>query len=879
MTLRHSFSDPIPTRELQHGGLRHQFFSAEDTLGPDFQRWPVVLRLLAENVARCAAPEDQTAMLTGLRDWVTTGSSEAEVHYLPGRLLMHDTTSTPALVDIAAMRDAVAAEGKDPELLNPLLPVEVSVDHSLAVESYATPDAARENIRHEIRRNRERYRFLKWASTSMDNIHINPPGTGIMHTINLEQLATVVTTEERNGTLLATPDMMLGTDSHTPMINGLGVLGWGVGGLEAETVMFGMPTTLKIPEVVGVHLEGQLPPGVLATDLALLVTHELRKLGVTGEFVEFYGPGVSELSVGDRAVIANMAPEYGATTGYFPIDKAVLDYLMSTGRSAAQCELVETYAQAAGLWFEPAATPVFSREISIDLSTLTPSAAGPRRPQDRLELSAIPGTLKAEGPAPARPAAFEGQLPEYPVALASITSCTNTSDPRLLITAGLLARNARQRGLEPAPWVKTSLAPGSPAARSYLSRSGLAEDLSAVGFDIVGFGCATCIGNSGPLPSTIEEVRSEGSSRPVAMLSGNRNFPGRVHPDLEFGFLMSPPLVIAYALAGDASRNLATEPVAVERSGEPVFLTDLWPSAEEIDAAMTEALDPEDFHRDFQAAGQSRLWDSIETPVGPLFPWDDNSTILRPPPFAAARAASLLKRIEAHPLLVLGDDITTDHISPASAVPQDSFIADFLVERGEPRDDLNVFASRRGNWEVMVRGAYYAKSVHNHLAPDAGTAMTTYGPTGEIMPIWDASQRYREQGIPVVVIAGERYGMGSSRDWAAKVQQLLGVGVVLAASFERIHRSNLIGMGILPLIVPAETRERLRSVQADSTIVIDVDLNNLVPRDTISVSVRGRESGEEEWSFDAKAGVETGMDVELLKSGGVIPKILDSLLN
>lgn len=876
MAPQKGISSPVSTRVLHHDDKCYRYFSAADTLGPEFHRWPVVLRLLAENVARCAAPEDQPAMLSGLREWTTTCSSEEEVHYLPGRLLMHDTTSTPALVDIAAMRDTVATAGEDPERLNPLLPVEVSIDHSLAVESYATPDAARENIRHEIRRNRERYRFLKWASASMDNIHINPPGTGIMHTINLEQLATVVTTEERDGQLLAIPDMMLGTDSHTPMINGLGVLGWGVGGLEAETVMFGLPTTLKIPDVVGVRLEGQLPPGVLATDLALSVTQELRRFGVTGEFVEFYGPGVSHLSVGDRAVIANMAPEYGATTGYFPIDEAVLDYLRSTGRSAEHRELVEAYARAAGLWFDPGATPLFSREISINLSTLTPGVAGPRRPQDRIELSAVPDALRAEGPAPARTAAPDVQLPEYPVALASITSCTNTSDPRLLITAGLLARKARQHGLEPAPWVKTSLAPGSPAARSYLSRSGLAADLSAVGFDIVGFGCTTCIGNSGALPDSIEEARRAGSSRPVAMLSGNRNFPGRVHPDLEFGFLMSPPLVIAYALAGDASRNLAVEPMAVTAAGEAVFLTDLWPSAEEVDEVLAAAIDPEDFRRDFQEATRNRLWESIETPVGPLFPWDEESTILRPPPFAAADAASPLTHIEAHPLLVLGDDITTDHISPASAIPGDSFIADFLVERGESREDLNVFASRRGNWEVMVRGAYYAKSVRNHLAPDAGTAMTTYGPTGETMSVWEASQRYRAQDIPVVVIAGERYGMGSSRDWAAKVQQLLGVRVVLAASFERIHRSNLIGMGILPLITPPDVQEQLRAVPADSRIVIDVDLEALLPRDTVPVSVH---QGRSEWSFAATAGVETGMDIELLRSGGVIPKILDTILN
>lgn len=864
-----------PTRSLDYLGTDYSYFHAADTLGTDFERWPVVLRLLAENVARCAAQEDRAEMLQGLRSWISHQTSEREIHYLPGRLLMHDTTSTPALVDMAAMRDVIAAEGKDPELLNPLLPVEVSIDHSLAVESYANPNAARENIQHEIRRNKERYRFLKWAAASMDNIHINPPGTGIMHTINLEQLATVATFDERDGKKFIAPDMMLGTDSHTPMINGLGVLGWGVGGLEAETVMFGMPTTLKIPDVVGVYLEGTLPPGVLATDLALVVTQELRKIGVTGEFVEFYGPGVSTLSVGDRAVIANMAPEYGATTGYFPIDNAVISYLKSTGRSAEQQELVETYAQASGLWFNPEASPLFSRTISIDLSTLTPSVAGPRRPQDRIDLGGIPEALEKEGPAPQRAATTEWTLPEYPVALASITSCTNTTDPRLLITAGLLARKARQRGLTPAPWVKTSLAPGSPAAQSYLTRSHLAEDLSAVGFDIVGFGCATCIGNSGALPDAIEQVRSEGSSRPVAMLSGNRNFPGRVHPDLEFGFLMSPPLVVAYALAGDAYKDISTEPIAVDSAGKEVFLRDLWPSPEEVDQVLDHAIDPEDFHRDFQQASRSRLWESIDAPTSALFPWDQDSTTLRPPPFAARKSTESEKLLEAYPLAVLGDDVTTDHISPASAIPQDSFIADFLVERGEKRDDLNVFASRRGNWEVMVRGAYYAKSVRNNLALDTGTAMTTFGPTLEIMSIWDAAQKYKEKNQAVVIVAGERYGMGSSRDWAAKVQQLLGVRAVLASSFERIHRSNLIGMGILPLVVPAEIQEQLRSIEANSRILINNDLDVLVPRGEVSVTV---EQPDSTWSFIATAGVETGMDVDLLRSGGVIPKILDSIL-
>lgn len=868
----------ITSRTFEIDGLSHRLVTAEDSLGTDYRRWPMVLRLLAENVARCADEADRPKMLAALRGWINGHGSDAEIHYSPGRLLMHDTTSTPALVDMAAMRDALAADGVDPEILSPQLPVEISVDHSLAVESYASPDSAFRNIQLEIRRNRERYRFLKWASQAMDNIHINPPGTGIMHTINLEQLATVVTTEERDGQPWVLPDMMLGTDSHTPMINGLGVLGWGVGGLEAETVMFGMPTTLKIPDVVGVRLAGQLRPGVLATDLALVITHELRKIGVTGEFVEFFGPGVAGLTVGDRSVIANMAPEYGATTGFFPVDEAAIDYLAMTGRSLEQQDLVRRYCREAGYWFEPEVSPEYSRTITIDLSSLAPGAAGPRRPQDRLTLAEIPTALHAEGGASRRPkpeGSGQLELPEYPVALASITSCTNTSDPRLIITAGLLARRAREFGLEPAPWVKTSLAPGSPAAVSYLSRSGLDEDLSAVGFDIVGFGCATCIGNSGPLPVEIETARQAEIARPVAVLSGNRNFPGRVHPDLEFGFLMSPPLVIAYALAGDAAIDLDREPVGKGRDGQEIHLADLWPSVEEVDRMIAAAIDPADFARDFRSASENQLWEKIDAPAGPQFPWDPESTILRPPPFAAPGGVSLLGEISAHPLLVLGDDITTDHISPASAIPRDSFVADFLVERGEDRDDLNVFASRRGNWEVMARGAYYAKSVRNELAPEAGVAMTTHGPSGEVMRIWDAAQRYRDEGKPVVVVAGDRYGMGSSRDWAAKVQQLLGVRVVLAASFERIHRSNLIGMGILPLVVPASVRQQLQGISAEAVITVDAEPANLTPRCQVSVSVR-EPAGQ--WDFHAEAGIETGMEVELLQSGGVIPKILNSVL-
>ena len=857
---------------LTNLSINGEVLQAVDTasaFGADYERLPMVLRLLAENVARNMTGREGEQAMGALRRWLDTGTSNAEIEFLPTRVLMHDTTSTPALIDIAAMRDTLAERGADPMALNPLLRVDVSIDHSLAVEEYGRADAAARNIKHEIRRNRERYQFLKWASKAMNDVHINPPGTGIMHTINLEQLATVVTSIEKDGTRWAVPDMMLGTDSHTPMINGLGVLGWGIGGLEAETVMFGMPATLRIPDVVGVRLTGKLQAGTLATDLALTITHRLREVGVTGEFVEFFGPGVSTLTVGERAVVANMAPEYGATTGYFPIDQHVLEYLTDTGRSLEQTRLVEAYARQAGLWFDPDAAPVYTRVIEVDLSAVAMHAAGPRRPQDLLPVGGIRNALEQE----ARPdRAGAGPLPEFPVALAAITSCTNTSDPRLLIAAGLLARKARQRGLAVPEWVKTSLAPGSPAAASYLKRAGLMEDLSSVGFDIVGFGCTTCIGNPGPLPPSIARALADGESAPVAILSGNRNFPGRVHPEVELGFIMSPPLVVAFALAGDAKRDLSTEPLQHLDDGTPVYLNELWPTREEIDALVVKANDPLDFRRDFAIATRDPQWRRVEAPEGAQFPWDPTSTILRRPPFAAMSEGSLLGSFTAYPLLVLGDDITTDHISPASAIPPNSDVADFLVERGEDRADLNVFASRRGNWEIMVRGAFHNKSVKNLLHPEAPVAQTIHSPSGETMPIWDAAQRYRAEGESVVMIAGERYGMGSSRDWAAKAQRLLGVRTVIAASFERIHRSNLIGMGILPLVMPAEMRETLSSLRQGDRIAVDAFVDKIRPRAEIPVRIV-REDGSEE-AFSATAAVETGLECDLLAVGGVIPMIL-----
>ena len=821
-------------------------------LGAGVARLPVALRILLENVARTQSGAQREASIAAILEWERHGTSEAEIEVQPVRVLMHDTTSTPALVDIAAMRDSLAEHGLDPASLNPVLPVDVSVDHSLAVEAYARPDAAKLNIAHELRRNAERYRFLRWASKSLAGVRIHPPGTGIMHTINLEQLATVVTTEMRGGERWVVPDLMIGTDSHTPMVNGIGVLGWGVGGLEAQTVMFGMPVTLRIPDVIGVKLSGRLAPGALATDIALTVTQRLREIGVSGEFVEFFGPGVSTLTAGDRSVVANMAPEYGASTGYFPIDAATLEYLRATGRDEAAIALVEQYARRTGLWFDPNAAPKYTRVVEIDLSSIGMSVAGPRRPQDRLPYWQTGDALrKAAGAAQAR----------FPIAIAAITSCTNTSDPRLLVAAGLLARKARAAGLSVAQGVKTSLAPGSPAAARYLSRSGLDKDLSALGFDIVGYGCTTCIGNSGPLPEGLDR-----GERPVAVLSGNRNFPGRVHPDLDLAFIMSPPLVVAFALAGDAARNLRDEPF-VAADGARVRLEALWPRDEEIDAALAASAEPADYRTAFELASASPRWHALESQSGARFAWDPKSTILRRPPFASIESGSQLGSYTAYPLMVLGDDITTDHISPASAIPGDSLVADFLVERGEDRNDLNVFASRRGNWEVMLRAAFHNRSLVNALAPNAPVAHTLHVPSGEVIPLSEAAERYRRAGDPVVLVAGHRYGTGSSRDWAAKGQRLLGIRAVLASSFERIHRSNLVGMGILPLRLDGELR-----VEAGDRIEIDAAPDKLRPRAPIAVTLVRKDGSRQ--PIPATAAVETQFEVELLRDGGVLPHIL-----
>jgi len=855
-------------------GTRYSYLDLPAMYGEAYFRLPVVLRLLLENALRNMRDAERDAAVAALFGWLEHGTSEAEIAFQPGRVLMHDTTSTPALVDIAAMRDALAEAGADPGALNPVLPVDVSVDHSLAVEAYARADAAALNLDLELRRNAERYRFLRWASKALSNVRIHPPGTGIMHTINLEQLATVVCRKNGPDGVALHPDMMIGTDSHTPMVNGLGVLGWGVGGLEAQTVMFGMPTLLRIPDVIGVRLTGALAAGVTATDLALTVTQRLRAIGVSGEFVEFFGPGVGALPAGARCVVANMAPEYGATTGYFPIDGETRAYLRQTGRPESHAALVQAYAERAGIAYDPNAEPRYTRVIDIALDRVGMHVAGPKRPQDLHPYTGTKSILQGLG---FTPRTAVGGLPRHAIAIAAITSCTNTSDPRLLTAAGLVARRARLAGLRVPAWVKTSLGPGSPAAARYLKRAGLLDDLAAVGFDIVGYGCTTCIGNSGPLPAAVREAMAAGAVHPVAVLSGNRNFTGRIHPDLDLGFLMSPPLVIAFALAGDAERDLGREPVQTAPDGRAVHLKDLWPDEAEIDAALAAGQEPEDYRGAFAVASANPAWQALQSPDTARFPWDPASTALRRPPFASLDEAGQLGRYTARPLLVLGDDVTTDHLSPASAIPPDSLIADFLVERGDKRDDLNVFASRRGNWQVMMRAAFYSKSLVNLLCPSAPVGHTRHAPSGRIEPIWEAAARYARERQAVVLVAGERFGTGSSRDWAAKGQRLLGIRAVLAVSFERIHRSNLIGMGILPLRLPQGVTPATLRIGPDDRIEIDAAATAMAPRAPISVRIL-RAGGETE-ALTAVAAVETGLEVRLLRMGGVIPAILSDTIN
>jgi aconitate hydratase len=858
--------------------------------GEPLNRLPWVLRILLENALRHDLGD--LASARSILAWLDTGTSSAEIPFYPGRLLMHDTTCVPALVDIAAMRSELAEAGHDPAGLNPQLPIDVSVDHSIAVDYFGSSNALQRNMTQEVQRNEERYRLLKWATRALRDLRVHPPGTGIMHTMNLELLATVVTARAATEGGWVYPDTLIGTDSHTPMINGIGVLAWGVGGVEAESVMFGMPVMLKVPEVVGVRMTGALPEGTLATDLALTVTERLRKLRLSGKFVEFFGPGVSTLSCGERAVIANMAPEYGASCGFFPVDERTLEYLRATGRPKSQVALVEAYCKHQRLWFDPQAVPRYTEVINIDLDKVETSIAGPHRPQDRLApgstVAWLAGAAKPADRAPyvVRREAGRGDgggdgasdvgghcPPHGAVAIAAITSCTNTSDARLVVAAGLLARKARHLGLAPPSWVKTSLAPGSPAAEGYLRRSGLLTDLEALGFGIVGFGCTTCIGNSGPLVPDLSDAIETRGILPVAILSGNRNFPGRVHPQIDASFLASPPLVVAYALAGHVNLDILNNPVAHTDDGRPIYLRDLWPTSAEIDTALAASLQAADVPLAYQRAEENETWRELDAPSTALFPWSPTSTYIRRPPFASRKGRSRLGSYTAHPLIVLGDDITTDHISPAGQVPAKSAAAEYLVARGEDPKDLNVFAARRGNWEVMLRGMFTNRSVRNLLDPSLPAGCTIHASSGATMPLSLAAELYESEGTSLVVVAGERYGTGSSRDWAAKGLWLLGIRAVLALSFERIHRSNLIGLGIIPLQLPPEFTPATLALTAQDTLEIKAEPGILSPGARVQVVIH-RAATAIKQSFLAAAAIETALEVELLVQGGILPYIL-----
>ena len=843
--------------------------------GSELERLPYVHRVLLENVLRNAG-EDALSAGAAILHWLRSGTSKAEIPFLPGRVLMHDTTCGPALVDIAAMRSSLAEAGGDPQRLSPVLPVDVSTDHSVAVDFFGTRDALGRNMEREFARNAERYRFMKWAANVLPGFQVHPPGTGIMHTLNLERLATVVATIESKGRKWAVPDTLIGTDSHTPMVNGIGVLAWGVGGLEAESVMFGMPLMLRVPDVLGVRLSGRLREGVMATDLALTVTERLRRVDLAGCFVEFFGPGVSGISAGVRAVVANMTPEFGGACGYFAIDHRTLAYLAQTGRSSHQIQLVADYAKRQGLWFDPQTAARYTEVIDLDLGTVEVSLAGPRRPQDRIAVSETAAALGLQRGRSDDARVAPDRPPDGAVAIAAITSCTNTSDPRLLVAAGLLARNARCLGLRPPNWVKTSLAPGSPAAERHLTRAGLMEDLQSLGFGIVGYGCTTCIGNSGPLTERMMAAIATDAIRPVAVLSGNRNFPGRVHPAIEDAFLASPPLVVAFALAGDANRNITTDPIGHAAGGKEVHLSDLWPSEAEIDEAL-ERIDTADHTTAPGLTDANETWRALDAPFTALFPWSEDSTYIRRPPFAKFGSGSRLGTYAAHPLIVLGDDITTDHISPAGQIPPHNEAALHLIRNGADPHDLNVFSSRRGNWEVMLRGLFTNSNVVNLLGTDLRPGFTIHPDSNEPLPLWRAAARYEREGVPVVVVAGERYGMGSSRDWAAKGLALLGVRAVLASGFERIHRSNLIGMGILPLLLPPCCHPEKLCLRPGDLIEIDAPTDRLEARGSIPVTFR-RVSGAVS-TIHATAMIDTRVEIDLLQCGGVIPSILRRALD
>jgi aconitate hydratase A / 2-methylisocitrate dehydratase len=891
--------DSFQTRNtLVVGDRRYAIHSLErlEAAGFAVQRLPFSLKILLENLLRNedgkSVDADDVKALAG---WQPTSVGEREISFMPARVLLQDFTGVPCIVDLAAMRDAMAAMGGDPKKINPLFPAELVIDHSVQVDFFGTPDALRRNAEVEFERNQERYAFLRWGQHAFDNLAVVPPDTGIVHQVNLEYLARVVFDAQEAGEAHAYPDTVVGTDSHTTMVNGLGVLGWGVGGIEAEAAMLGQPMPLLIPAVVGLKLVGTLAEGATATDLVLTVTQILRKKGVVGKFVEFHGDGLASLSLADRATLGNMAPEYGATCGIFPIDDETLQYLRFTGRSPERVALVEAYAKAQGM-FRTASTPdpQYSDTLVLDLGTVEPSLAGPRRPHDRVPLrrskkawlEALPelkAAAKSKGKVKdtirVRLNGSEVSIANGAVVVAAITSCTNTSNPSVLIGAGLLAKKAVERGLAVKPWVKTSLAPGSKVVTEYLRESGLLASLEALKFHLVGYGCTTCIGNSGPLPEPVSKAIAEGNLVVVSVLSGNRNFEGRIQSQVRANYLASPPLVVAYALAGRMDVDLYDEPLGEGRDGKPVYLRDVWPAPEEIRSTIRNVVKTEMFREQYGEVyrGDER-WQAIRVPEGSRFPWDPQSTYVRKPTFFDGMTPSptpLADLTGARVLVKLGDSVTTDHISPAGSIAKDSPAGRYLIEHGVDAKDFNSYGSRRGNHEVMMRGTFANIRLRNELVPGTEGAWTRHLPDGEKSTIYDASMRYQKEGVPLLVIAGKEYGSGSSRDWAAKGTMMLGVRAVIAESYERIHRSNLIGMGVLPLeFMNGGNRETL-GLTGEELYAITGIAGSLAPRKRLTVTASA--AGGKTSTFGALCRIDTPVELDYYHHGGILPFVLRQL--
>jgi len=900
---------------LSVSGKRYEIFRL-DALEKKYKvsRLPYSLKILLENLLRLEDGVTVTAAdVEALAGWKPKFESDKEIAFTPARVLMQDFTGVPAIVDLAAMRDAMQKLGGDPKKINPLSPAELVIDHSVQVDFYGHQDSLAKNGEMEFERNKERYSFLKWGQNSFKDFKVVPPDTGICHQVNLEFLARVVFEREVNGVIQAYPDTLVGTDSHTTMVNGLGVLGWGVGGIEAEAAILGQAVTMLIPQVVGVRLSGSLPEGTTATDLVLTVTELLRKQGVVGKFVEYFGPGVSNLPLANRATLGNMSPEFGSTCAIFPIDRETLSYLQLTGRSREHVQLVETYAKAQGLWHEPGqAAAEYSAVLDLDLSTIEPSIAGPKRPQDRIPLKSAKsviakhiaglaaertqknggvsrfenegGAVKSAEQKPEKSGSTEVsssnqvfKMADGDAVIAAITSCTNTSNPEVMIGAGLLARRAHAKGLKPKPWVKTSLAPGSKVVTDYLKKSGLLDDLAALGFDLVGYGCTTCIGNSGPLRAEISEAIRKGDLSASAILSGNRNFEGRIHPEVKMNFLASPPLVVAYALAGSMQFDLLNDPLGTGKDGKPVYLKDIWPSQKEVSDIIAANIDSGMFEQVYgQVFNGDKNWNSLKVPKGEIYHWEEDSTYVRNPPYFVGmrmQPQAVGDIHDARVLALLGDSVTTDHISPAGNIKKDSPAGRYLIEHGVQPKDFNSYGSRRGNHEVMVRGTFANIRLRNLLAPGTEGGVTTYIPTDEVMSIYDAAMKYQADKTSLLVIAGEEYGSGSSRDWAAKGTLLLGVRAVIAKSFERIHRSNLIGMGVLPLqFQKGEDAKSLALTGKEDYAIEGLDDGN-----SREVMVKIKSADGKTKTVKARVRLDTPKERDYYRNGGILQYVLRQL--